>query len=754
MSLTFFIFILCLIVGLNIFAIVILCKFKSKHANAFINFIIVTVMAFLLYFSSIVISNEEVMKVLYCLYLSFMVVSSFLLFRYISLYTNTKINKVLFYFLLILTLVDFTIEIVNIFYPVSTIFTYEVTSSYILIHPKGNVIYLIHLIYSYLLIILSLLLLFIKYKKSSKIHRFEYVYMLVFLLTIIIINILFIVGVFKINVSTALYAIFTFVTTLYTYVYVPMYLENLTSCFMIKDVASAYILFDNIGVLISENYNSKVWFNSPTLDKILEYNKALNTEITFKCFDGITRLFVVSQNTLYSKDKQHEELGTYFIARDVTKERIELAKREYNANHDSLTGLYTEHHFIEMVSKRLKNSKDKYSIAVFEINHYSLYVNLFGEEVAKSLIKTFANYLDSKIKRNSSIYAILGESRFVLFDYYEIINDYFYLNSENIGPISYKNFEINTNIGIYEIDDRNEDVKLMINKAIIALKDINKHNKSMIYNSKISERIEKENKLIQMFPEALDNGMIDIFIQPQINTPNNKLVGGEALVRWHYNNKVISPGEFLPILLKEGLITKLDQYVWEKAIKFSKELLDLGYPTPISINITAQDLFSIDINEYINNLLDKYNLDSKYLNIEITENEMMNDLDYALEVISKFKKRGIKIEMDDFGSAYSSLNSLKNIPVDLIKLDLKFLNNSGDCDKKDVIIESMLELARRLNLPLIAEGVEEKHQLESLNKIGCRYVQGYYYSKPISKDEFIEYRKKNGIDIILKPNER
>lgn len=755
MSSVFIVLLFIIILALNIFAIYVLLKNKSKQTLSFIGYVIATILAFIFYYSSIFFTETYTMKTLYSLYLASMSISSFYLFRYVSIYTNLNIKKKAFWIILFsLAIIDSIIQIINIFYPISAEYLFKEYNSFITIRPIGNYLFYIHLVFSYGLILSSLTLLLIKYKNSSIIYRFQYIYMFIFLLAIIGFNILFIVGVFEINVSTVLYCLFTFTTSLYTYIYVPLYLENLTSTFMIKDLDYAFVLFDNKGNLISQNYNSKKWFDIPSLLEIIKFNEKNNNEFSFSCKDGLTRLFVVSKNELKSNDRVHEIVGTYFIARDVTLERMELARREYKANHDSLTGLYTENYFIDVIQRKIIKNDKKYSIAIFEINHYSLFVNLFGIESAKKLVKKFSDYLSNEIKTKTSVYAKFGDSKFLFFDTTENIHNSCINNRSIFNELIFENYEININIGVYDIDNPTEEVNKMIDKADLALSEINSlTNRTKVYNSSITERIIRENNLICLFSTALENNDIDIYVQPQINCLNGKLVGGEALVRWKNEGQMISPGEFLPLLIRQGLITKLDMHVWEKAIEFSKKLLDMGIPTPISINITAQDLFAIDINEYINSLLKKYNLPAKYLNIEITESEIMVDLSYTLEVINKFKKSGLKVEMDDFGSAYSSLNSLKNIPVDLIKLDLKFLNNEGDAAKKDIIISIMVELTKKLNLPLIAEGVEKEEQIIYLNNLGCRYVQGYYYSKPMPKDEFLEYRRTHGIDIIEKPND-
>ncbi len=739
---------------INIFAIYILLKNKSKQTISFTGYVIATILAFIFYYSSIFFSEAYTMKTLYSLYLASMSLSSFFLFRYVSIYTNLNIKKKSIWIILFsLSIINSIIQIVNIFYPLSAEYSFKEYNEFITIRPIGHPLFYCYLFYAYGLILASLILLLIKYKKSSIIYRFQYVYMFIFLLAIVGFNILFIIGLFEINISTVLYCIFTFVTTLYTYVYVPLYLENLTSSYMIKDIDFAFALFDNKGNLVSENYNSKKWFNVTNSFEIDKFNKN-NSEFSFKCKDGIARLFVVTKNELKSKDKVHEIIGTYYIARDVTSERMELARREYKANHDSLTGLYTENYFIELVSKKIKENENKYSIAIFDMTHYNVFINLFGIEAAKKLVKRFSDCLSNEIKTDTSIYAKFGDSKFLFFDTTENIYNSCVNRRSIFNELIFENYKININIGVYDILDSTEEINKMIDKADLALLEIsNFNNRTKVYNSSISKKIIRENNLICLFSSAIEKNDIDIFVQPQINCSNGKLVGGEALVRWKNNGEMISPGEFLPLLIRQGLITKLDMHVWEKAIEFSKKLLDMGLPTPISINITVQDLFAIDINEYINSLLEKYQLPAQYLNIEITESEVMVDLAYTIEVINKFKNSGLKVEMDDFGSAYSSLNSLKNIPIDLIKLDLKFLNNDGDETKKDIIISIMVELTKKLNLPLIAEGVEKESQIAYLNNLGCKYIQGFYYSKPMPKDDFLEYRKAHGVDVIIKPND-
>jgi len=258
-------------------------------------------------------------------------------------------------------------------------------------------------------------------------------------------------------------------------------------------------------------------------------------------------------------------------------------------------------------------------------------------------------------------------------------------------------------------------------------------------NSKLTEQ-----EILSSLDTALADGEIEAYFQPQYNHSSGLLVGGEGLARWNHPTKgMISPMEFVPVLERYGLIYKLDCKIFDDVCRLLRTAIDNKYPlVPISANVTRHDLFMPNFVLKIEEIRKKYDIPSKYLRIEITESAAIGGVDEVNKIIDKLNECGYIVEMDDFGSGYSSLNLLKDIDIDVVKLDMEFvrsgLNNNS---KGGTILTSVVNMMKWLNIPIIAEGVETQEQADFLKSIGCSYVQGYLYSKPIKKDEFLELLK-------------
>ena len=242
---------------------------------------------------------------------------------------------------------------------------------------------------------------------------------------------------------------------------------------------------------------------------------------------------------------------------------------------------------------------------------------------------------------------------------------------------------------------------------------------------------------------ALDNKEFVMYLQPQIDLKTRKLCGAEALVRWAHPIKgILVPVQFLALFESNGFITKMDMYVWELACKYLKELQERGIYMPISVNISRVHIGTTNLSDILPQLVNKYNIEPKYLELEITENLFMEDVEELFDEMSKLKECGFKILMDDFGSGYSSLNMLRNAPVDTLKIDRFFLDEIMSTDRGKIIVEASVRMAKQLGLTVIAEGVETQEQLDFLSSIDCDIVQGYYYSRPIPVNEFEVFMEK------------
>lgn len=279
----------------------------------------------------------------------------------------------------------------------------------------------------------------------------------------------------------------------------------------------------------------------------------------------------------------------------------------------------------------------------------------------------------------------------------------------------------------------------MCDKANLASETIKNEYKSNIayYTERLFESSIEERRIIGEFERAISNNEFEMYLQPQVDSSGN-LYGAEALVRWqHPERGLLSPAIFIDVLEKTGFIYKLDRYMWDKAAKklgeWKKEGKDQYH---ISVNISTKDFYLVDVYETFVGLVDKYDIDPVNLNIEITETTLMSDFDKNMGIIRLLQNYGFNIEIDDFGSGYSSLNMLKDISADVLKIDMGFLRASENEAKGLDILESIITLAGKLGMKVITEGVETKKQLYMLAEMGCDMYQGYYFSKPIPVDEF------------------
>ncbi|WP_291651039.1 EAL domain-containing protein [Clostridium sp.] len=263
--------------------------------------------------------------------------------------------------------------------------------------------------------------------------------------------------------------------------------------------------------------------------------------------------------------------------------------------------------------------------------------------------------------------------------------------------------------------------------------------------------IQKYRKKDLDFKNALINDEFDIYIQPKYNLKNESIVGAECLVRWNSKSKgVISPEKFIYILEKDKSIIELDFYILNEAFKIINRWSSNGLKLiPISVNISRITLIEDDtFITRLNYLIKKYNIDTKYLEIELTERIMLRETSKIVSVIKKIRDLGIKVSLDDFGAGYSSLNILKNLPVDAIKLDKLFLDKKDISEKGKIVIENIINMARALGLEVVAEGVEYFEQAKILKSIGCEIVQGYLYGRPMSISEFEQLETFNKNDYI------
>lgn len=415
---------------------------------------------------------------------------------------------------------------------------------------------------------------------------------------------------------------------------------------------------------------------------------------------------------------------------------------EWSTYHDYLTQLLNREGFFREVASILHDNPDKdYYLVRSNIKDFKLANQFFGYDKGNEILVETAEMLKSGRIKTEAVGRISGDHFAFLIDsdnYDEqVLRDAFLKQSRTIEGTKYI---LQYHLGVYRIEDKSMDVSIMCDRANIAINSM--HNESELvvsyYNDTMMENILRENVVISEFEDALQAGHFRIFLQPIVDR-DQELVGAEALVRWMRDNgeTVVSPAEFIGVLEKSGLIHKLDEYVWEEAAKLLQSwkgtVLEHIF---VSVNISLQDDNYLDIERVFSGLTEKYGIAPAQLNPEFTETTLISDTRRHIGLVSSLKERGFHVEIDDFGSGYSSLNVLNDIRADVLKLDKNFVGKTENRDRNMSILTNIIEMSKTLEMKVVAEGVETQAQFRTLSEMGCDMFQGFYFSKPIPPNEF------------------
>ena len=416
-------------------------------------------------------------------------------------------------------------------------------------------------------------------------------------------------------------------------------------------------------------------------------------------------------------------------------------------------GLYNKEEFIENATYKLNHEPKAYCIVAVDIEHFKLYTRWWGKKTAGIFLAEIAVKLKSYEKMYDGIASYVGEDDFaIMLPMDQKILTALEKDLKKISSQKTRNVGFLPALGVYKVPEGATDATGMYDNAVEAQKHVigNFDNRICFYDEKMTEEIEKELDILNESRIALERRQFYLAVQPKCRITTGKIVGAEALVRWkHPERGMIFPGQFIPVLEKNGFISDLDLYVWEEACSHIRKWMDEGIkPIPISINVSRIDMLSMDVVKELNALIDKYKIEKKYLKVEITESAYVDDGNKVLDILKELEDAGYTLLMDDFGSGYSSLNMLKEAIVDILKIDMKFLDMKEEDAKKGLtILKSIIKMSNEMNLPIIVEGVETKEQADFLTKMKVRYAQGYLFYRPMHVDDFEELIKdENNVD--------
>ncbi len=428
------------------------------------------------------------------------------------------------------------------------------------------------------------------------------------------------------------------------------------------------------------------------------------------------------------------------------------------SDHDTLSGLLSRSGFDKRVRMIIDGHPNESFLLVYgDIDRFKVYNDLFGAPAGDRLLADIGAMIRDLMPAGAAA-ARLRADHFVCCCSRSSFDPDRMLAALDAWFASYReDFTFFVRLGIFPIDDPSLDVNLMCDRALLALRSAKSGyvgSKYVFYDEKLRSSVLKEQELAGEMIAALEGGQFVPYFQPQYRYATGRMIGAEVLARWNHPAKgLLGPTEFIPVFERNGLIATFDYYMWEQACRCLRMWIDgrgvEGAPR-LSVNLSRADIYRSDLCTYLEGLVERYDVPAELLHLEITESAYMEAPEQLIGAVTKLRAAGFVVEMDDFGSGYSSLNTLKDVPVDVLKLDMGFLGASAS-SRGGLILASVVRMARWLDLPLIAEGVETKQQAAYLASVGCDYMQGYLFSKPVDRETFEKLLEGTAVEDLAHP---
>lgn len=410
---------------------------------------------------------------------------------------------------------------------------------------------------------------------------------------------------------------------------------------------------------------------------------------------------------------------------------------------DPLTGLFNRSHFFEETRKLLsQNPSVTFALVRMDVDRFQSYNAFWGEEEGDKLLRYMAEELKNAIQtERPHTYARINADVFCFCVPYhperiQKLADDAYRRLAVYNP----EFRIVPSFGVYVIENRDDSIQKMYELVTLAAKSRKGSYLTYLsyYKPEMSQKVLQNQWVVNEMQNALNTRQFEVYLQPKYNLKTEHPYGAEALIRWRHPEKgMLSPGLFIPVFEQNGFIGKIDYYVWESVCRLLKSWLDQGMdPGPISVNVSRVNMYNSNLVASLIQLVKRYQVPPQLLQLEITESAYMENPSVMEKIIEELHEAGFVILMDDFGSGYSSLNTLKDIHVDILKVDMKFLSGGAEPSRGRSILASAIRMAGWLNTPVIMEGIETAEQVSFLKSIGCSYAQGYFYARPMPISEY------------------
>lgn len=516
----------------------------------------------------------------------------------------------------------------------------------------------------------------------------------------------------------------------------------------LKNILENLLYYENKGPFIKDLLSH--------LDGITPFYKC-----EFKAVDkcGGERWLYIRGKALRNKDGKAVKMAGSI--NNVTLRKIAEEKNKYLAYYDSLTALPNRILLIDKLNEALddasKNSK-KGAVFFIDLDNFKIINDTLGHDYGDKLLQALAIAINNILETNATVYRMGGDEFSILMRNVEQREDIIKI-CDSIISICKKPFEIggkqifsSVSIGISLYPDDGIDSNLLLKNADTAMykaKDLGK-NRYEFFNINMFDEVLKKTKIEKGLRDALENNELQLYYQPQIDCKTKKIHGMEALLRWKSNDfGFVSPADFIPVAEETSLIIPIGEWVLKSACIQGKEWLDKGYDLGvIAVNVSTLQLQHTDFLNTVKNALQESKLPPELLEIEITESVLMQYLDYNIDILNKLRQLGINIALDDFGTGYSSLSYLRVLPINNLKIDKSFIDSIHLNSKNKSVVYGIIQLAHKMSLNVVAEGVEWQEQFDILQSMNCERVQGYFFSKPIPADNI----KNLGDFIVFKNN--
>ena len=605
----------------------------------------------------------------------------------------------------------------------------------------------LHLLLIYAIMAVVLFILLFNMIRGARIYSEKYSIIFLLLISTGAWEVFYIFSRTPVKSSVIAYGIFGILVFYFSLYYRPMRLLDRLLADVASGLTDGLFFFDRDGKCLWADghgiqlIGGEVSDASHYLDRINQMFPNLDFEKgEWRCRRALgDRHYDLAKHTVF--DARKRVLGSVLSIQDETENEIALQKERYIANHDVLTGLYTKKHLFDRIRERIDANPDEtYYIAYMDINNFKLVNDVFGQEFGDYALQAIAGDLRKNLPP-TSLYGRIGGDTFgacLSSDQFDAERAERFTSQFKVVKDSITH-SVAVHEGVYEVTDRDIDVSVMFDRAKMALQTVKADYKKHIalYDDAMRERALRNQNIAHELPGALANRDVRPYLQAIVDA-GGKVIGAETLVRWiHPERGFLSPAQFIPVLEQNGMIADVDRYMWRSAGETLKRWEALGREDLfISVNVSPKDFYFMDVREALNEIVAEYGIPASRLRIEITETMMMNDDAVKIEILRNLKKDGFVIEMDDFGSGYSSLNLLKDMPVDIVKIDMMFINDMQNLSRTSIILQNLINMMNELGLAPISEGVETQEQYGILSRMGCGMFQGYLFAKPMPVEEF------------------